>query len=291
MSDNPESEPFVVVPPVAADPVGATTAIRPDKPTSMVGNIVSLSKDDWSAWTDGKPASGWMCLDATASKELTSPNQLRPVHASASQKGYNYRRTGMTTQLTPTSSLVNFQNAVWEHLTDCGKDTIVYVPDPEGSIMMINVVKSHSRHTVQTAKPLGAPQLLLYNKNDKNNDCASVKYDLLLWSLTPALMSKIKEKTEDADPFPVIWLQLINKTIQSTSIERFEDLRIAIKARHPSQYSGENLESLAADFRKDACELTTAGQYDHNLTLTMLKPYLLVAGGAGNEDYRFPSAH
>jgi hypothetical protein len=262
MSDNPESEAFVVVPPAAADPVDATTAIRPDKPT--MGNIVSLSKDDWSAWTGGKPASGWMCLDATASDELTSPNQLRPVHASASQKGYNYRRTGMTTQFTPTSSLVDFQNAVWEHLTDCGMDTIAYLPDPEDSLMMTNVVKSHSRYTVQTAKSLGAPQLLLYDKYDKNNDRAAVKY--LLSSLTPTLMSKIKEKTEDADPFPVIWLQLI-KTIQSTSIERFEDLKIAIKARHPSQYSGENLESLAADFRKDARELTTAGQYDHNLTL------------------------
>ena len=189
----------------------------------------------------------------------------------------------MTTQFTPTSSLADFQNAVWEHLTDCGMDTIAYLPDPEDSLMMTNIVKIHSRYTVQTAKSLGAPQLLLYDKYDKNNDCAAVKY--LLSSLTPALMSKIKE-TEDTDPFPVIWLQLI-KTIQSTSIERFEDLKIAIKARHPSQYSGENLESLAADFRKDARELTTAGQYNHNLTLTMLKTFLL-AGGAGNEDYRFP---
>ncbi|KAI2506895.1 hypothetical protein MHU86_7580 [Fragilaria crotonensis] len=65
------------------------------------------------------------------------------------------------------------------------------------------------------------------------------------------------------------------------------DLKAAIKARHPSQYAGENLEALAADYRKDARELTTAGQYDHNLTLTMLKTFLL-AGGAGNEDFRFP---
>jgi hypothetical protein len=99
-------------------------------------------------------------------------------------------------------------------------------------------------------------------------------------------MSKIKEKTEDDDSFHVVWLQLI-KTIQSTSIERFEDLKTAIKAHHPSQYAGENLEALAVDYRKDARELTTAGQYDHNLTLTKLKTFLL-AGGAGNEDFRFP---
>ena len=107
----------------------------------------------------------------------------------------------------------------------------------------------------------------------------------LLSSLSPALMSKIKEKTEDTESFHVIWLQLI-KTIQSTSIERFEDLKSAIKARHPSQYAGENLELLASDFRKDARKLTTAGQYDHNLTLAMLKAFLL-AGGSGNKDFRF----
>ena len=95
-------------------------------------------------------------------------------------------------------------------------------------------------------------------------------------SLDPALMIKIKERTEDDDSFHVVWLQLI-KTILSTSIESFEDFKAAIKACHPSQYAGENLE---------ARELTTTGQYDHNLTFTMLKTFLL-AGGAQNEDFRF----
>ena len=94
------------------------------------------------------------------------------------------------------------------------------------------------------------------------------------------------EKLDDSDSFPVVWLQFL-KSIQSTSIERFEDLKATIKARLPSQYPGENLELLAAHFRKDANELTTAGQYDHNLTLGMLKTFLL-AGGSGNEDFRFP---
>ena len=272
--------PTASTPAATTDPV--STVVKPDKP--IMGNIVSLSKDDWSPWTGGKPASDWSGLDPSAPDELTSPNQLRPVHASASQKGYNYRRTGMTTSFTPASSLVDFQNAVWEHLTDCGMDTIAYLPDPENENLMTNVVKSHSRYTIQTAKTLSSKRLKSHDKYDKTNDRTAIKY--VLSSLTPSLMSKIKEKTEDTDSFHIIWLQLI-KTIQSTSIERFEDLKAAIKARHPSQYSGENLEMLAADFRKDARELTTAGQYDHNLTLTMLKIFLL-AGGAGNEDFRFP---
>ncbi|KAI2506518.1 hypothetical protein MHU86_7928 [Fragilaria crotonensis] len=186
-----------------------------------------------------------------AADDITSPNQLRPVHASASQRVQlsSYRHDDPLTQA---SSLVDFQNAVWDHLVDCGMDTIAYLPDPESSSVMTNVVRSHSLH-----------------RRDSED------------SKLPADSSENGRRRL----VHVVWLQLI-KTIQSTSIERFEDLKAAIKARHPSQYAGENLEALAADYRKDARELTTAGQYDHNLTLTMLKTFLL-AGGAGNEDFRF----
>jgi hypothetical protein len=212
-----------------------------------MGNVVLLSTDDWSAWTGGKPLACWIGLDPSASDKLTSPNQLRPVHAGASQKGYNYRRTGMATLLSPTSSLINFQNAVWDHLTDCGMDSIAYLPGPKNELLMTNVVKSHSRYTIQTAKALSTKQLMLYDKYNKSNDRAAVNFVLSL--LSPALI-KIKEKTEDSDSFHIVWLQLI-KTIQSTSIERFKDLKASIKARHPSQYTRENLQMLASDFCMD----------------------------------------
>ncbi len=47
------------------------------------------------------------------------------------------------------------------------------------------------------------------------------------------------------------------------------------------------MELLSVDFRRDAHERVTAGQYDHNLTLSMLKIFL-VAGGANNGNYQFP---
>jgi hypothetical protein len=107
-----------------------------------------------------------------------------------------------------------------------------------------------------------------------------------LASLSTKLSNKVTEKLDDSDSFPVVWLQFL-KSIQSTSVERFEDLKAIIKARLPSQYFGENLEQLAAHFHKNANELTIAGQYDHNLTLGVLKIFLL-AGGSGNEDFCFP---
>jgi hypothetical protein len=135
-------------------------------------------------------------------------------------------------------------------------------------------------------KILAEDQVALYDKYDRTNNMVARTY--LLASLAVDLLSnKVAEKLDEADPFPVVWLQFL-KLFQSTSIERFEDLKMTIKARLPRQYPGEYLdELLAAHFRKDANELTTTGQYDHNLTLKMLTTFLL-AGGSGNEDFRFP---
>ena len=255
---------------------------KPPKP--IMGAVTTVSKDSWAAWTGGLPKADWTGLHPSAQLDPTSPNQLRPVYVSAAQKGYNYRRTGMTVQFKPTDDLTDFQNAVWEHLTDTGMDSIAYLPDPTDGTKMTDVVNSHSRYTVQSAQTLVKAQLVKYDPYDKTNDKAARTY--LLASLTATLCSKVKDKLEATDPFPIVWLKFL-KSIQSTSIERFEDLKTSIKLRLPSQYSGENLEQLSAQFRRDALELTTAGQYDHNLTLSMMKIFLL-AGGSGNEDYRFP---
>ena len=53
-----------------------------------MGGLVALKKDEWSAWTGGKPNSDWTELESIVS-DNTSPNQLRPVYAShlREQKG------------------------------------------------------------------------------------------------------------------------------------------------------------------------------------------------------------
>ena len=263
---------------------GANIAPSDNKPAvPTIGGLTALSKDEWSAWTGGKPKADWSGLE-DHTVDSTSPNQLRPIYVSAAQKGYNYRRTGLKDTFKPTNDLIAFQNSVWNHLTDTGMDSIAYLKDPLDATKMTNVVKAHARYTVQSAKALIEDQVPKYDKYDRTNDKAARTF--LLASLQIDLSNKVAEKLDDDDPFPIVWLQFL-KAIQSTSIERFEDLKATIKARLPSQYPGENLEQLAIHFRKDANELTTAGQYDHNLTLTMMKTFLL-AGGTGNEDFRFP---
>ena len=107
----------------------------------------------------------------------------------------------------------------------------------------------------------------------------------LLASLTPTIRKTVNERLKDSDSFPVVWLQFL-KAILSTSIERFADFKASFKKRLPSQYSGENVELLAPhQFRRDALELTTAGQHDHNRTLSTLKIFLL-ANGSSKGKYR-----
>ena len=74
--------------------------------------------------------------------------------------------------------------------------------------------------------------------------------------------------------------------IQVQTVERIESIKEEIKDRRPQQNSGQDVERMAVHFRGAALELSNAGQYEHNLTLTMLKAYL-VAGGTDNEVYRY----
>ncbi len=103
----------------------------------------------------------------------------------------------------------------------------------------------------------------------------------LIASLSTELGSLIKKKTKEDDTFTIVWM-LVLQSIQSTSIEVFEEIKNRIKARKPSQYSGENLAKLGEHFIDDASLLERAGQYDHNLTLHMVKIFL-EAGGEGQE--------
>jgi hypothetical protein len=144
----------------------------------------------------------------------------------------------------------------------------------DGSVALIYLTK-------QTLPRLAEVHIQLY---DKTNNMASKAY--LRASLSTGLSNKVTENLDNAESFPVVWLQFL-KSIQSTSIEGFEDLKTTIKASLPSWYSGENLEQLAAHLCKDANDLTTAAQYDHNLPMSMLKIFLL-AGYQAMKIFVFP---
>jgi hypothetical protein len=252
---------------------------KPLKPT--MGDLTQVSDTAWDAWTGGRPKPSWVGLDNL--NGLDSPNQLRPIYASSAQKGYNYRKKGLDIKFNRKDDLQVFQKKVKAHLVDCGMDTIAWIEDPIDASRKVYIIYDHPRFTQESAVNSLKVQLALYDKYDRENDKAARKF--LIASLAEELADQLEEPIDDDDAFPLVWMQFL-KLIQSTSVERFEDLKLRIKGRHPAQYPGENLEELGRDFRRDSTELITAGQYDHNLTLSMLKIFLQ-AGGRGNEDFRF----
>jgi len=274
--------------PTMTDPLGTTplvSSIMDVKPTNpKMGGVVQLSRDTWSAWTGGKPNATWTALANTEPRNFTSPNQLRSPSIASAQKGYNFRRTGQNPPFKQSDDFVIFKDKLWDHFRDTGMDTIAYLPDPADNSTMINIVKWHARFTTKTAQASITNQLQQYDSYDRLNDTAATTY--LLTSISTNILARVKDRMEEDDPFPLVWLHFM-KTIQSTSVQRFEDLKLAIKHRAPTQFAGENLESLAARFKKDADELMLAGQYDHNLTLTMINIFL-TAGGDGNETFQYP---
>jgi hypothetical protein len=234
-------------------------------------------QDKWSAWTGGCPNREWTGFEVEIT-DYKTPNQLR---TSYDVKGYNHRKSGLSVKFNKTDMLVPFKKLIWNHLKDNGLDTIVYLPDLMNE--MLCVIYDHSRYTLDSARTASGLQLALYDKYDNTNNTAAVAF--LLDSLSSELNATITEKLEDSDSFHVVWLEIMNE-IQVQTIERIEAIKKKIKDRRPQQYPGQDLDKMAVDFRADAMELVNAGQYEHNLTLSMLKSYLL-AGGTDNEDYRF----
>jgi hypothetical protein len=223
-------------------------------------------------------------LDINAATTFELPNQLHSTYASSAQKGYNYCKTGLEIKFGHDDDLTSFQDAVMDHLIDTGINSISYLPDLKDATKMISVVTSHSCFTIASVRTHSGMLEPLFDDYDQMNDKATKCF--LLDSLSKELGALIKKKTQDDDTFVIVWM-LILQSIQLTSIEVIEEIKNRIKARHLSQYSGENLAKLGEHFVDDATLLESASQYDHNLTLHMVKIFL-EAGGEGKvaEDFR-----
>ena len=234
-------------------------------------------------WTGGAPNFDWSGLSPSSPTLYSSPNQLRPVEASSSQKAYNHCKEGLSTKFQRSSDLHSFKKDVWQHLVDCGMDTITYLPDPEDKTEVSTVITAHSRYTVSLGKDLSKDLKNKFDSYDNINDKAATTF--LMNSLDTSLKNELEDRKQDSDAFTVVWLRLLH-LLTSTSVDKFESIKKKIKETMPSSFAGQNLEEMASSLRKNARELEIAGQYDHNLTLHMLDNFLC-AGGEDNENYCF----
>jgi hypothetical protein len=73
--------------------------------------------------------------------------------------------------------------------------------------------------------------------------------------------------------------------IQSTSIKCFNSIKDDLQGCNIFTYhSGQDFQSLADDFCKDAKELLATGQYEYSSTLIMLKVFLKTGGTKDDAD-------
>ena len=268
--------------PTAAPASAPTSPFKPTKP--LMGDVVELDPDHPVAWTGGVPKVDWTGLEdpATVSQQLV-PTQYRPHSAKARAVTYQQRITGLTTQLTDVTQLLTFTRAVRTHLSVYGLDTIAYLPDPSDSSRMTNILVEHAKFSVSTCETAMATQLQRYDSYDQANDLAATQF--LLSSLSDQVHLHLHprltmDRDRCTDPFPVVWCRLMQE-LQPTSFSMFQTVKDTIKALHPAQFPGEDLKSMMYSFRTLAEELTSAGHYDHDLSLSILDSALL-AGGDSN---------
>ena len=184
-------------------------------PKPIMGGIEQVGPTEIIAWTGGGPPNAtWTGLDPTAPTHPVTPNQYRSRYVSTSQKGHNYRQTGISTKFSRSSDLTAFEHAVWYHLIDAGMDPVAYVPDPVDPTKMVNCVKEHGRFTVESISKQIKLQLSKYDTYDQQNDREARQF--LLDSLDSDLAREVRDVSEPGEAFPITFLRLI-KIIRSTS--------------------------------------------------------------------------
>jgi hypothetical protein len=207
----------------------APVVVKPTEPNN--GGVLSNSEGKWDIWIGGKPKYDWSGLDINATTTFELPNQLHSIHASSAQKGYNYHKTRLEIKFGHNDDLTSFQDAVMDHLIDTGMDSISYLSDPKDATKMISIITSHSCFTISSMRTHSGMLEPLFDDYDHMNDKATKCF--LLDLLSKDLGAFIKKKTQDDDTFVIVWM-LFLQSIESMSIEVFEEIKNRIKARHLS---------------------------------------------------------
>jgi hypothetical protein len=252
-----------------------------------MGGVIQSSKDEYAAWTGGKPKADWSGLDPTGVTVMRVPTQVRPTYVSSSCKAYLHRVTGLVTKLAVSGADFRlFCTKVNDHLEDTGMDSISYLPDPHDRMNMISVVTNYSRFTLEYVISTWKGFKGLLDPYDQANNQAAIKF--LRASVDAELDRLLHERMDVQDSFVVVWMRLV-KLVVTSSVEKYDRIKERIKARLPSHYKGQDIIQLSQAFQEDARELALACQYDHNLTLKMLQIFISAGGdGLEAEDYRHP---
>ena len=89
------------------------------------GGLILVGKDDYMAWTGGKPNVEWTSLVVKNTRNVSAP-QYRPIGHKSIQ-AHMHRVRGLKNKFERSSELEVFVTNVAEHLKKNGLDTIAYL--------------------------------------------------------------------------------------------------------------------------------------------------------------------
>jgi hypothetical protein len=243
-------------------------ALPKDPPT--MGVITVSSSGTVGAYVGGKPLYDWSGLDPTTIP-AASPNMYRgESHKSA--KDYYYRVKGLDKKIGPKDDLRETCRNVFDHLETFGLDTISYLPNPANPTIMESVAEKpnvFSKAYVLTQIP---KYQALWDSYDQLNDMAATKF--LLASFNDEILRKVRDALASTTKptFIQTWMTFVEQ-IRVISVGRLESLQRLVELRVPTQYPGQNLETMAAHNIRDIVDLEQAGWYSLNTGNTMVRNF------------------
>ena len=239
-------------------------------------------KDEFAAWTGGKPNNDWTGLDASAPKSHTNPNQLRPAGVSSQQKSYSARVAPLEQKFKKGDSVKTLETKIWDKLVDFGLDTVTYVHDPKDPTQMISVVKEHPRIMLKHAHESLKQLVPKWDPYDRQNDQAALKLfkdtcDDAVRNGVDCLLPPDKDAQEEEKTFASYWLRTMHKNSVSDG-EHYKNITRRLEKCKASDYPGEDLSMLVTDYIADVEELEKGGMYDHRSTKIMLETFVAAGG-------------
>jgi hypothetical protein len=256
----PPATPGTLFSPVVQHPASLSVVV----PT--MGGYEAIGPYDVLVWTGGKPKATWSGLEDPNAMPF-SPNCFRPTRADDMMKSYN-RRTAAPTQLFKVNNDVydftDFSLTVKDHFQDHGLDTVMYVPSPGSSSVMVNVVEFPDQAGFEETKAHSLVLSQCFDKYDRENDRAAKCY--LRASLDPDLLRKINLVSDDADTAAILWMRIV-RAVCDNSVDRHQRIKEIVMKLSPLQEPGENVSLYADKVRKYCKKLEQSGHFDWSLMM------------------------
>ena len=243
-------------------------------PTPKMGG----RKSDTIVWTGGIPKPDWSALDERSSKPYSTFCHRNPSDWNEENKA-NFRRSAAPKGVqikSKSNNLYSIKSSLMAHMRKHGLDTVFYVPDTQDKTKVVNVIEQHSKFELSYVKAEIRNLRREWDEYDEaNNETAR---DVLINCLESSFMDQLRPHNLDAMSAAEVWMTII-RSIQSTSTQRFDDIRQKIRDLSPLSLPHQDILVYCRQIREHIHDLVQADEWHWSLLLNIIKNLLLASNG------------